>query len=541
MELLKQMNRLIKIQFVLAKHGIDEVVLGADFFKPIRFLTYLNPFYWLRNRHLPRGVRVRQALEDLGPIFVKLGQQLSTRRDLFPEDIANELQLLQDNVPPFRSDIAIRIIEKAYGKKMVDVFETFDVTPLASASIAQVHAATLYNGQKIVIKVLRPNIKKIIRKDLSLMYSFARLMERFSSHGRRLRMVDIITEFDHHLSDELDFMHEAANASLLRRNFLNSSLLRVPQVYWDYTRSNVMMMERIYGVPISDIETLRSRHVNFQELAERGVTIFFTQVFRDCFFHADMHAGNIFVDCENPDKPVYVAVDFGIMGTLSPQDQGYLAANLHAFFDRDYRRVAQLHLASGWVPANTRVDEFESAIRTVCEPIFERPLKDISFGLFLLRLFQTARRFHMEVQPQLILLQKTLLNIEGLGRELYPELDLWKTAKPILEKWMKERIKPTVLLKRIYDQLPALSAQLPDYPELIYHGLKNMQHIDTFQRQHIESIEKLNQQLQKNTLRQDNVILGGLLIVSATIIANFSPTFSWILVGLGSTLLVFSR
>jgi len=386
-------------------------------------------------------------MEALGPIFIKFGQILSTRRDLLPDDIGEELAKLQDNVPPFLTAKSVEIIEKSLGDNVDVLFARFDREPLASASVAQVHSARLHSGDEVVIKVIRPGIEKVIRKDIRLMYLFAWLLVRISRNARRLRPVEVIADYEKTILDELDLLREAANTSQLRRNFLASHLLFVPQVYWDYCRPNVMVVERIHGVPISDIETLRARGTDMKKLAERGVEIFFTQVFRDRFFHADMHPGNIFIDIDNPSEPRYIGIDCGIIGTLEPEDQRYLAGNLLAFFRRDYRKVAQLHIDSGWVPRNTHVGELESAIRTVCEPIFEKPLKDISFGQLLVRLFQTARRFNMEIQPQLVLLEKTLLNVEGLGRLLYPDLDLWNTAQPFLEEWMKNQVRPSSVFR----------------------------------------------------------------------------------------------
>ena len=418
-----QALRLLHINWVLVRNGLDEIVLATHLFRPVRFLGYLAPWHWFVRR-TPRAVRIRRALEQLGPIFVKFGQILSTRQDLLPDDIAAELARLQDRVEPFDGQIAQRLVEAAFQRPIGEIFDRFETEPLASASIAQVHAAKLVSGEDVVVKVLRPGIEKFIRRDVSLMHYIAGLAETYWSEGKRLRPREVVSEFEKNLYDELDLLREAANASQLRRNFTDSDLLHVPEVYWPYCRPNVMTMERIYGLPVNDIVALQNAGVDLKEMSERGVEIFFTQVFRHNFFHADMHPGNIFVSTDGQ----YMAVDFGIMGTLSPDDQRYLAENFLAFFRRDYRRVAELHLESGWVPSGTRVDEFEAAIRSVCEPIFERPLKEISFGLLLLRLFQTARRFNMEVQPQLVLLQKTLLNIEGLGRQLYPDLDLCQTA-----------------------------------------------------------------------------------------------------------------
>lgn len=467
----RQVLRLTYINLVLVRHGLDEVVFAIHLLRPLRFLLYLLPWNWFRRVREARAVRLRRALEDLGPIFIKFGQMLSTRRDLLPDDIAAELAKLQDRVPPFPGPQARAIVEKAYGKPVEEVFLSFEETPIASASIAQVHGARLHDGTDVVVKVVRPNIDKIIRRDLELLHVVADLAYRYWPEGRRLRPKEVVAEYEKTIIDELDLVREAANATQLRRNFEGSPLLYIPQVHWDYTRRNVMVMERIYGVPISNIAELKRRGVNLKRLADKGVEIFFTQVFRQNFFHADMHPGNIFVAEDNPQDPKYLAVDFGIVGSLAPADQRYLAENFHAFFNRDYRRVAELHVESGWVPADTRIDEFESAIRTVCEPIFERPLSQISFGHLLLRLFQTARRFNMQVQPQLVLLQKTLLNIEGLGRDLYPDLDLWKTAKPFLERWMDEQVGVRALIKGAKKHLPTFLENLPAMPGLVHQVL----------------------------------------------------------------------
>lgn len=458
--------RLFYINYVMARHGVDRVVLSAPVFSPLKFLSYLNPWNWGRPKHQTRGESVRLALQALGPIFVKFGQILSTRPDLLPDDIIQELEKLQDQVPPFSATLARKVLEQAYGRPLSEVFAEFSAEPFASASIAQVHKAVLPDGKKVVVKILRPGIEKIIRRDVGLMYTVARLTERFWSHGKRLRAVELVAEFERTILDELDFMREAANASQLRRNFQNSPLLYVPEIFWDYTLINVITMEHISGIPVSDKEALIAQGVDLKKLAERGVEVFFTQVFRDSFFHADMHPGNIFVAKEHPEDPQYIAIDFGIMGILSPKDQHYLAENLVAFFKRDYRQVAVLHVESGWVPPTTRVEEFEVAIRSVCEPVFEKPLRDISFGQLLLRLFQTASRFKMQVQPQLFLLQKTLLNIEGLGRKLYPQLDLWATAKPILERSVRKRYSAKQVLKNFYMQTPQLMENLVAIPQL---------------------------------------------------------------------------
>ncbi|HXR01132.1 MAG TPA: ubiquinone biosynthesis regulatory protein kinase UbiB, partial [Pseudomonas sp.] len=433
-------------------------------------VRYVLPWRWLprRKSELTRGARLRLALQDLGPIFIKFGQLLSTRRDLLPEDIADELMMLQDRVPPFDSAQAIALIESQLGAKISQVFSRFDVAPLASASVAQVHAAQLKTGEEVVVKVVRPGLKPIIGSDLAWLFILAKIAERLSADARLLHPVDVVADYEKTIYDELDLLREAANSSQLRRNFEGSSMLYVPQVYWDWCRPKVLVMERIYGVQVTDLATLADQRTDMKKLAERGVELFFTQVFRDSFFHADMHPGNIFVSTVSPWDPQYIAIDCGIVGSLTPEDQDYLARNLFAFFKRDYRRVAQLHIDSGWVPAETKLNEFEAAIRTVCEPIFEKPLKDISFGQVLMRLFQTARRFNMEVQPQLVLLQKTLLNIEGLGRQLYPDLDLWSTAQPFLERWMRERVSPKTLIGNLQsqvEQIPHLANMTRDLLE----------------------------------------------------------------------------
>lgn len=431
-----QFFRLIQIFLVIMRHGFNPEVVG----RRSKVLHVASHFNVLRIGRAGenRGESICITLEKLGPIFIKFGQLLSTRRDLVPDDIADELAKLQDRVAPFSGDLAKKMVELSLRQSTDILFSEFHIQPLASASIAQVHAAKLPTGEEVVVKVLRPNIERVIRHDIALMKSAAKLVEKLWPKSRRIHPLDLVLEFEQTILDELDLMREAANATQLRRNFENSTMMYVPKVYWPYTRNNVMVMERIYGVQISDTLRLKENRVNLKKLAEHGVEIFFTQVFRDSFFHADMHPGNLFVDIQDPENPRYIGVDFGIMGTLSPQDQHYLAANIMAFFNRDYREVALLHLESGWIPADTRLDQFESAIRTVSEPIFEKPLAEISFGQLLLRLFQTAERFNMEVQPQLMLLQKTLLSIEGLGRSLYPDLDLWANAKPFMVRFMRK-------------------------------------------------------------------------------------------------------
>ena len=470
---LRVLVRLLEIQRVLLKHGLDDFVRETHLYRPLRFLFFLSPGMWFeRRRALSRAERLRLALEELGPIFVKFGQAVSTRRDLLPPDIADELAKLQDRVPPFPGAIARELIERAYGRPLAAVFASFEETPLAAASIAQVHSARLPGGVEVVVKVLRPGMREVIERDLEVLYALADLAQRYSSELRRLRPLELVAEYEKTVLDELDLMREAANASQLKRNFAGSDLLYVPEVYWDYCRNEVMVMERIHGVPISDLARLRAAGTDIARLAENGVRIFFTQVFRHNFFHADMHPGNIFVLTDDPRRPRYAAVDFGIVGTLDPRDQRYLAENFLAVFERDYRRVAQLHLQSGWVPPGTRVDEMESAVRTVCEPILDRPLKDISFGRILLRLFEISRRFNMQVQPQLLLLQKTLLQVEGLGRELYPELDVWSTATPILREWMRERTSVRSLLKDLRGRVPEFLAAARALPALIQSRLQ---------------------------------------------------------------------
>jgi len=458
--------RLIRILSVGLRFGLEEFFLGHERVRPLRWLVRATLFW--RPLSEPRGVRLRRALEALGPIFVKFGQMLSTRRDLIPLDIADELALLQDRVPPFPSNEAIATLEAQYKKPLAEVFAEFNATPVASASVAQVHFARLHNGTPVAVKVLRPGIAPVIAHDVSLLYAAAGLIEKLFADGKRLRPREVVSEFEKHLEDELDLMREAANCSQLRRNFTDSPLLLVPEVYWDYCGRDVMVMDRMDGIPVSQIERLRASGVDIPKLAATGVEIFFTQVFRDGFFHADMHPGNILVRAGSEQ---YIALDFGIMGTLTEVDKQYLARNFLAFFQRDYKAVALAHLESGWVPADTRIDELEAAVRAVCEPVFDRPLKDISFGRVLLQLFQASRRFNVEIQPQLVLLQKTLLNIEGLGRQLDPELDLWKTAKPFLERWMNEQMGWRALLKNLQTEAPKWAALLPQLPRLAHQAL----------------------------------------------------------------------
>ncbi len=460
--------RLVRILTVGLRFGLEEFFLGHERVRPLRWLVRATLFW--RPLTEPRGVRLRRALEALGPIFVKFGQMLSTRRDLVPLDLADELAQLQDRVPPFPSVQAIATLEAAYKKPLAEMFAEFNATPVASASVAQVHFARLHDGTAVAVKVLRPGIAPVIAHDVSLLYAAAGLLEKLFADGRRLRPREVVAEFEKHLEDELDLIREAANCSQLRRNFKDSSLLLVPEVYWDYCDHDVMVMDRMDGIPVSQIERLRESGVDIPKLAATGVEIFFTQVFRDGFFHADMHPGNILV---RPGSEQYIALDFGIMGTLTEVDKQYLARNFLAFFRRDYKAVALAHLESGWVPADTRIDELEAAVRAVCEPVFDRPLKEISFGRVLLQLFQASRRFNVEIQPQLVLLQKTLLNIEGLGRQLDPELDLWKTAKPFLERWMNEQVGWRALVKNLQTEAPKWAALLPQLPRLAHQALND--------------------------------------------------------------------
>lgn len=459
------LRRLLIICWVICRFRLDLLLPTEKLPLRLRLLLAIGPWRLWPQPDSSRAERLHQAIEALGPIFIKFGQLLSTRRDLLPDDIADEMAKLQDQVPPFPSSQAVAVIEKALGADIQSLFAEFEETPLGSASIAQVHGAKLHNGAEVVVKVVRPGIEKTIHQDLVLLNTIAALVQRYLPDGRRLRPIEVVEDYRHTIFDELDLQREGANTSQLRRNFLDSPLLYVPAVHWDYTRSNVLVMERIHGIPVTDVDSLRAQGTDMKKLAERGVEIFFTQVFRDSFFHADMHPGNIFVARGKPDSPQYIGIDCAIIGSLSDFDQYYLARNLLAIFQRNYREVAELHIECGWIPADTRVNEFESAIRAVSEPIFEKPLSEISFGRLLIYLFQVARRFDMEVQPSLVLLQKTLLNVEGLGRQLYPKLDLWATAMPFLERWVRDRYSPQNVLKRVSHKLPGLLEQLPNIPD----------------------------------------------------------------------------
>ncbi|BDU59127.1 putative protein kinase UbiB [Limnohabitans sp. MORI2] len=515
------MTRLLRgiyIVFIVLRFGLDELVLNS-FEKPgLRLLARIVSIG--RDLRAPRGQRLREALERLGPIFVKFGQVLSTRRDLLPPDIANELAKLQDRVPPFSSDVAVAIIENSFGRSLNDIFVSFERQPVASASIAQVHFAVIQdrNGsqREVAVKVLRPGMLTVIDKDLSLMRMMAAWVDRLSSDGKRLKPREVVAEFDKYLHDELDLVREAANAAQLRRNMEGLDLVLIPEIFWDFCHTDVMVMERMKGVPISQTERLREAGVDIPKLARDGVTIFFTQVFRDGFFHADMHPGNLQVSLEPNSFGRYVLLDFGIVGTLTEYDKEYLAQNFTAFFRRDYKRVAELHVESGWVPADTRVDELESAIRAVCEPYFDRPLKEISLGMVLMRLFQTSRRFNVEIQPQLVLLQKTLLNIEGLGRQLDPDLDLWSTAKPFLETWMVDQVGPKKLWNQLRAEAPRYAKLLPELPRLVHDFLKHRQTNSNVQLQQL-----IEEQRRTNRMLQGIVWVGGGFLVGLLAIQVF--------------------
>ena len=540
--------RLIAIHRVLVKYGLRDFVRGTRFATLITLANVVSPMAWLQSEYKgSRGERLRLALQDLGPIFMKFGQVLSTRRDLLPPDIADELAKLQDRVPPFSTQQARELIEKSLGKPISEVFVKFDDQPLAAATIAQVHSGVINHAgatAEVVIKIVRPNIRVTIERDIEVMYALASLLVKYWSLGYQLKPIEVVREYEKTILDELDLMREAGNASQLSHNFSGSQLLRVPEVYWDYCRDNVMVMERIRGTQISDLDELRRRGVNLQKLSEHGVEIFFTQVFKHNFFHADMHPGNIFVLTDDPQNPVYAAVDFGIVGTLDPRDQHYLAENFLAFFNHDFRRVAQLHIDSGWLPAGTRVDEVETAVRTVCEPIFNKPLSEISFGQVLIRLFAAAQRFDMQIQPQLILLQKTLLQIEGLGRQLYPDLDLWKTGKPIMEGWMRDRMNPLRVLKEWRHQLPDLGEAIRTVPTLIQQALMQAAEGRYKVPVHTPDIALLREELRASAKRRDQTILASALLFTgitwfAVVIEPVWPGF--VCVGAGLITLVLRK
>lgn len=513
--------RILTIGWAILKFGLDQLAVdGARRSLDSRLLFGLLVVLRLGRRfEAPRGQRIRQALESLGPIFVKFGQVLSTRRDLLPPDIADELALLQDQVPPFDSGLAIAEVERSFGRPISEIFSEFDRIPVASASIAQVHFGRLHDGREVAVKVLRPGMLEIIDKDLDLLQRFAQLVERFSADGRRLKPREVVAEFDNYLHDELDLVREAANAAQLRRNFEGSGLLKIPEMIWDYCQPNVIVMERVYGIPIGRMDRLREAGIDLKQLAREGVEIFFTQVFRDGYFHADMHPGNILVSDRGPHFGHYIALDFGIVGTLSEYDKNYLAQNFLAFFRRDYRRVAELHVESGWAPSNTRVDSLEAAVRSVCEPFFDRPLKEISLGQVLLRLFQASRRFQVEIQPQLVLLQKTLLNVEGLGRDLDPDLDLWVTAKPFLERWMREQVGFAALRDQVVREGERWARLLPQLPRLAHMALSQAAH--PAQNETAAQLSRLGLELRKTRRQLHHLVLlvglGGLMLTGLAI------------------------
>ena len=529
----KTLLRLLSIQRVLVRHGLDEVITATHFLRPLRFLFYLFPR--AKDVSDPLGKRIRLALQELGPIFVKFGQAVSTRRDLLPTDVADELAMLQDRVPAFPADQAVTILENIYGKSVDDVFSRFDREPFAAASIAQVHTAALPDGTEVIVKLLRPGVRELIERDLDVMYALAGLADKYWEHGKRLRPLELVAEYEKTIFDELDLMREGANTAQLKRNFAGSDLLYVPEVYWDFCRPEVLVQERIYGTPISDMQTLLAAGTNIQKLAENGVEIFFTQVFRHNFFHADMHPGNIFVQIEDPENPKYVAVDFGIVGTLSPSDQKYLAGNFLAFFDRDYHKIAKLHLDSGWVPPETRIDELESAVRSVCEPIFNKPLSQISFAQVMIGLFATARRFNMEIQPQLMLLQKTLFNIEGLGRQLYPELDLWKTAHPILRQWMDEQVGGRAFMNSLREDLPQLRDAMRELPGVIKYLSEQITQGDLQLNLRSPDLKQIREQLRDQQKQRYLLALGATAALSGTLVLTLgsAAVLGWALIAVG--------
>ena len=517
--------RLLAIQRVLISHGLDEIIFATHLLRPVRFLFYILPWNWFSKNKQKRAVRMRLMLDELGPIYVKLGQILSTRRDLIPEDIADEFAKLQDNVAPFPGEIARKIIEDAYGCNISDVFLKFNEVPLASASVAQVHSATLKDGRDFIIKVIRPGIEKLIRKDLDLLQLLAEKAERYNKNAKSLKFTGVVKEFEKTIFNELDLQREASNASQLYRNFRDERRYHVPRIDWELTRRNVLAIERIEGISIRDINALKVASIDLKCLAEFVVEIFFTQVFRDNFFHADMHPGNIFiVPGKEKELPIIKVIDFGIMCSLTEHDQHYLADNLVAFLNRDYNRVAVLHIKSGWVPSETRVDELEGAIRTVCEPLLDRPIHEISLGELLQRLFQIARSFDVEILPQLVLLQKTIINIEGIVRQLHPHLDLWETARPEMERWMSERMGVKGLIKGTILNLPRVIERLPEFPnraidliDKIYDGKIEMENKS-------EEIHKLREEMKIYNRKTILSVIGSGLILSSSIIYALNNT-----------------
>lgn len=514
--------RLLQILYAAYKFRLDTFIAVRRLPWTIRWLFI--PITWLPTPDAPRGERLRLFFEHMGPVFVKFGQLLSTRPDLIPPDLMNHLDKLQDNVTPFPSEDFVALVEASLEAPIDSLFKQFDREPLASASVAQVHTATLHNGKQVVVKAVRPGLEPVIEKDIALLRLVAFLAESLSADGRRLHMRDVVEEYRHTIFDELDLLREAANASQLRRNFQGSEMLYVPEVHWDYCRRDVMVMERIFGIPVTHVDALNAQKTNMKCLAERGVEIFFKQVFEHNFFHADMHPGNIFVSTENPHNPKYIAIDMAVVGSLSREDQYYLARNILAMFRRDYRLVAELHVFSGWVPEDTSIGELEAAIRSVCEPIFEKPLSEISFGHVLISLFQTARRFNMEVQPQLVLLQKTLLNIEGLGRQLYPELDLWGTAHPYMERWIKNRFHPKALLTELRRYGPEWMEKFPEIPHLIFNNLEQLQELTKLTPE-IKQATKAVAAKPNTVVRRKQIAVGVLILAAVTAWPGF---WTWI-------------
>jgi len=534
---------------VIAKYRLDDFLIGQPGGGALRLLIKPLRAPWLFSgvARKNRNERLRLAMEELGPIYIKFGQLLSTRRDFLDAELADELQSLQDNVPPFQSPTVEQVIARSLGMQVADIFSALDSKPLASASVAQVHRATLHSGEEVVVKILRPGIEETVRADIKMLKWVARQVESKTAVGKRLHLLEVVTDYEKVILDELDLRAEGANGSQLKRNFENSTELYVPRVYWDYTSHDVLVMERIHGIPVTNIDELNAAGINLKKLAETGVNIFFTQVFEHNFFHADMHPGNIFVSRESPETPQYIAIDCAIIGSLSDDDQEYLAKNLLAIFKRDYRRVAELHVECGWVPRNTRVNEFESAMRSVCEPIFEKPLKDISFAHLLVQLFRTAGRFDMEVQPSLVLLQKTLLNIEGLGRQLYPELDLWQTALPYLESWNKRRLNPFTLLNKVKNEIPNWVDQLPQLPSLIIDSLSKSRQLGEINNSLMVQNELLKTQDRQRKKGFFRAGLVALTLAGALMVPALSPMFSVVpltslgLGLLGAYLLCFTR